>query len=171
MADLARVRIWAEALIALHLDPSWTFAFDHARTRAGACHYGEKRITVSRHLAGRFEDDEIHQVLLHEVAHALAGSRAGHGPRWKATAAEPRLRGVAAALGAPSPRSLAPWVGACPAGHAHFRYRKPTRPLACGLCSKRFDRAHLIAWTKREVPSGAAASASARSAAGREGAA
>ncbi len=170
MADLARVRIWAEALISLHLDPSWTFAFDHARTRAGACHYGEKRITVSRLLAGRFEDDEIHQVLLHEVAHALAGSRAGHGPRWKKVAAELGYEGSRLHSGAVA-EELAPWVGACPAGHAHVRYRKPTRPLACGLCSKRFDKAHLIAWTKREVPSGAAASGRAAGTDRREGAA
>ena len=31
-----RVRRWADALIALHLDPSvWTFDFDNAKTRAG----------------------------------------------------------------------------------------------------------------------------------------
>ena len=77
MADLARVRIWADALIALHLDPSWSFDFDHARTRAGACHYGDRRITVSRHLAGRFEDDEIHQVLTWPATHeqVVAASR------------------------------------------------------------------------------------------------
>ena len=80
MADLARVRHWANALIALHLDKSWTFAFDNARTRAGLCDYAKKRISVSRLLAGRYDDDEIHQVLLHEVAHALAGAGAGHGP-------------------------------------------------------------------------------------------
>ena len=89
MADLDRVRRWADALIALHLDPSvWSFGFDRATTRAGLCSYSTHRITVSRHLASRYEDDEIHQVLLHEVAHAIAGPRAGHGPRWKAVASD-----------------------------------------------------------------------------------
>ncbi|HEU4757078.1 MAG TPA: SprT-like domain-containing protein, partial [Agromyces sp.] len=79
MAELERVRIWAEALIALHLDPAaWTFGFDNAKKRAGLCNYTEKRISVSRYLALRYEDDEIHQILLHEVAHAMAGPRAGH---------------------------------------------------------------------------------------------
>ena len=86
MAELQRVRTWAHALIDLHLDPSWSFAFDNAKTRAGLCNYTNQRISVSRHLAARFGDDEIHQVLLHEVAHAIAGTRAGHGPRWKAIA-------------------------------------------------------------------------------------
>jgi predicted SprT family Zn-dependent metalloprotease len=151
VADLDRVRRWAAALIDLHLDPAvWTFGFDNAKTRAGLCNYTTKRITVSRHLAGRYDDDEIHQVLLHEVAHALAGSRAGHGPRWKAVATDLGYVGSRLHDGAIA-SELAPWVGVCPAGHEHFRYRQPARPLACGRCSRRYDPAHLITWTKREV--------------------
>jgi predicted SprT family Zn-dependent metalloprotease len=150
MADLARVRRWADALIALHLDPSWTFDFDNAKKRAGLCNFTLKRITVSRYLAARYGDDEIHQILLHEVAHALAGARAGHGPTW---------RSVAAGLGYDGKRThdgeiaddLAPWVGTCPAGHTHYRYRRPTRPLACGLCGRGFTAAHVITWIRREI--------------------
>lgn len=150
MAELDRVRHWADALIALHLDPTWTFGFDNARTRAGLCSYDRKRITVSRLLAARYDDDEIHQVLLHEVAHAIAGPRAGHGPRWKAVAAElgyegKRLHGGAIA------DELAPWIGQCPAGHVHYRYKRPTRVVSCAICSKRFDPAFEISWRKRDV--------------------
>ncbi|WP_426625177.1 SprT-like domain-containing protein [Leifsonia sp. McL0607] len=153
MAELDRVRHWANALIALHLDPAvWSFEFDNAKTRAGLCNYTAKRITVSRYLAARYDDDDIHQILLHEVAHALAGSRAGHGPRWRAIALDlgyegKRLHGGAIA------DDLAPWVGTCPRGHTHYRYRKPARALACGACSRRFDSANLIAWVHREVSS------------------
>ncbi len=150
MADLDRVRRWADALIALHLDPTWTFGFDNARTRAGLCSYDRKRITVSKLLAARYDDDEIHQVLLHEVAHAMAGPRAGHGPRWKAVAADlgyegKRLHGGAIA------DELAPWIGQCPAGHVHYRYKRPTRVVSCAICSKRFDPAFEISWRKRDV--------------------
>jgi hypothetical protein len=117
MADLERVRRWADALIALHLDPTvWSFGFDNAKKRAGLCNYTAKHISVSRYLAARYDDDEIHQILLHEVAHELA-----------------------------------PWVGQCPAGHEHFRYREPQRPLSCGLCRRGFDRANLIVWRHREI--------------------
>ena len=52
MADLERVRRWAEALIVLHLDPAvWSFGFDNAKKRAGLCNYTAKRISVSRYLA------------------------------------------------------------------------------------------------------------------------
>lgn len=148
MADLERVRRWADALIALHLDAGWSFAFDSAKTRAGLCNYTERRISVSRYLAAKYEDDDIHQVLLHEVAHAMAGSRAGHGPRWRATAAELGYEGKRLHDG-PIADELAPWVGACPAGHVHYRYRRPARPLACGRCSRRFDAANAISWTRR----------------------
>lgn len=148
MSELDRVCICAEALIRLHLDDGWTFAFDNARTRAGLCRYDRKRISVSRLLAARYEDDEIHQVLLHEVAHAMAGPRAGHGPRWRVTAAGIGYEGARLHDGAIA-TELAPWVGTCPAGHQHFRYRRPTRPLSCGRCSRRFDPAFRIAWTRR----------------------
>jgi predicted SprT family Zn-dependent metalloprotease len=144
------VRKWADALIALHLDPTWTFGFDSAKTRAGLCNYTDRRITVSRYLAQRYEDDEIHQVLLHEVARACRRSRAGHGPKWKAVAADLGYEGKRLHDGAIADE-LAPWVGTCPAGHTHYRYRKPTRILACGRCAKRFDPANTITWVHRVV--------------------
>ncbi|WP_150307827.1 SprT-like domain-containing protein [Planctomonas psychrotolerans] len=151
MADLERVRVEAKNLIARHLDPTvWSFAFDNAKTRAGLCNYGIKRITVSRYLASRYDENEIHQVLLHEVAHALAGPRAGHGPKWRSIAAGIGYVGKRTHSGEIA-NDLAPWIGMCPAGHEHYRYRRPTRPLACGLCTRRFSPRHLIDWQKREI--------------------
>ena len=150
MAELHRVRHWADALISLHLDPSWSFAFDRATTRAGLCDHRTRRISVSRHFAERYEDDEIHQVLLHEVAHALAGPRAGHGPRWKSVARELGYEGKRL-LDHSISNELAPWVGRCPGGHEVFRYRRPTRAVSCAQCSRRFDPAFLLTWTKRPV--------------------
>ena len=117
---------------------------------AGLCNYDAKRISVSRLLAARYEDDEIHQVLLHEVAHALAGARAGHGPRWRQIARDlgyegKRLHGGAIA------DELAPWVGHCPQGHVHYRYKRPTRVVSCAKCSRRFDPRYEISWRKRDV--------------------
>jgi predicted SprT family Zn-dependent metalloprotease len=148
VADLVRVRTWANALIALHLDDSWSFGFDNAKTRAGLCNYTRKRITVSRYLAEKFEDDAIHQTLLHEVAHAMAGPRAGHGPKWKAVANELGYEGGRLHDG-PIADEFAPWVGTCPAGHIIHRYRRPTRPMACGKCARRYDPANAIQWVKR----------------------
>jgi predicted SprT family Zn-dependent metalloprotease len=152
VADLKRVRTWAEALIALHLDPTvWSFGFDNAKTRAGLCSFNTHRITVSRYLAGRYEDDEIHQILLHEVAHALAGPRVGHGPKWRTIAKELGYDGKRTHDGSIADE-FAPWVGTCPAGHVHYRYKRPARQLACGRCSRRFDPRFAIEWRQRAVP-------------------
>lgn len=150
MAELHRVRAWAEALIRLHLDDSWHFAFDAAKQRAGLCDFARKRISVSRYLAARFADDEIHQVLLHEVAHALAGPGAGHGPRWQHVARELGYEGGTTHHGETA-TELAPWVGRCPAGHTAYRYRRPTRAMSCAKCSRVFDPQHAFRWVKREI--------------------
>jgi len=150
MSELHRVRHWAEALIAAHLDPSWTFAFDNAKRRAGLCDYTHKRISVSRYLAARYDDDTNHQTLLHEVAHALAGPRAGHGARWKAVARELGYVGGATHNGETA-TDLAPWIGVCPAGHVAYRHRKATRPTSCAKCAPQFDERHAFAWTRREI--------------------
>jgi predicted SprT family Zn-dependent metalloprotease len=151
MADLARVTRWADALIALHLDPSvWSFGFDNAKTRAGQCNYTAHRITVSRYLTAQYDDDEIHQILLHEVAHALAGSAAGHGPRWVAIAREIGYEGSRLHDGTRADE-LAPWIGRCPAGHEFYRHRRPKSRLSCSLCARGFSSAHLIEWARRDV--------------------
>lgn len=142
------MRVWAEALIALHLDASWTFAFDTAKTRAGLCDHARRRISVSRYLAARFDDDAIHQVLLHEVAHAVAGPRAGHGRRWLLTARELGYTGGRTHDG-PVAIEHARWIGTCPGGHEHVRFRRPSRPVSCGRCSRRYDPANAIVWRDR----------------------
>ncbi|QKJ18449.1 SprT-like domain-containing protein [Microbacterium hominis] len=150
MSELRDVRRWAEALISLHLDPSWTFAFDNAKRRAGLCDYTRRRISVSRYLAARYDDDTNHQTLLHEVAHALAGAGAGHGPRWKALARELGYVGGTTHHGETA-TELAPWVGTCPSGHVAYRHRRPGRAMSCAKCAPRFDERFAFAWTRREI--------------------
>lgn len=150
MSELAHVRRDAEEMLRTHLDSSWTFAFDNAKRRAGACDYTRKRITVSRYLAARYDDETNRQTLLHEIAHALAGARAGHGAAWKRTALALGYTGGVTHHGETA-TELAPWVGVCPAGHIAYRHRKATRPTSCAKCSRRFDERHLFTWTRREI--------------------
>ena len=154
MSDAEAVRRLANDLIDRHLPGGvWAFAFDSAKRRAGLTDYGKHRISVSRYLVGGDTGTdlaEIEQVLLHEIAHALAGHRAAHGPVWRATAAGigyhgGRLHGRRIA------DDRAPWVGTCAAGHTHYRFRAPTTPLSCGTCSAGFSRAALVTW-RRRVP-------------------
>lgn len=150
MSDLALVRTQAEVLIRRHLDEEWTFAFDNAKRRAGLCDYTRRRISVSRYLAARFTDGENTQTVLHEIAHALAGPRAGHGPQWRRTAAQIGYVGGATHHGETA-TELAPWVGTCPAGHIAYRHRRSNRPTSCARCAPRFDERFLLMWTRREI--------------------
>ena len=152
MADLERVRRWAEALIVLHLDPRvWSFGFDNAKKRAGLCNYTAKHISVSRYLASRYDDDEIHQILLHEVAHAMAGSSRRARPEVGDDRRRPRVRRPSHPRRRGRARTRARGWGSAPRGTSISATVNPQRPLSCGLCRRGFDRANLIVWRHREI--------------------
>lgn len=104
----------------------WTFGLARTRRRLGVCKYREKRIEIAAYYATHSPEESVIDTLLHEIAHAIAGPAAGHGPRWKA---------VAVRLGA-TPRSCetsglavvmpGDWQASCPACKrvAHL-YRRP----------------------------------------------
>ncbi|MFT4211403.1 MAG: SprT-like domain-containing protein [Microbacterium sp.] len=150
MSELHLVRDWAEELIDRHLDATWSFGFDNAKRRAGLCDYTRHRISVSRYLAARYDDETNRQTLLHEVAHALVGSAAGHGIRWKRAARDLGYTGGVTHRGETA-IELAPWVGICPAGHVVYRHRRATRATSCALCAPVFDPRHALTWTRREI--------------------
>ena len=138
----------ALGLMKQHLDVSrWSFGWDNAKRRAGLCNYTESRITISKYLVMAHTVDESLQVVLHEIAHALSGKKEGHGKKWLATAKSIGYR-AERFTGTEIAREVAPWRGQCPVGHEHFRYRKPTRPLSCGVCSRSFSSASLITWMR-----------------------
>lgn len=150
--DVTWISDRARELMAAHLDGSWTFAFDRARTRAGLCRHDRRRISVSRELTGAMSPDQIDQVLLHEIAHALAGPDAHHGPQW---------RRIAMAIGCTGERVVdvqaaqpRPWVGTCPRGHTLHRIRRPAGIRSCGRCSHSFDERFVISWARTDPATG-----------------
>lgn len=144
--------LFVEALctrqLARFLSADWSFAFDSGKRRAGICVYTDKQIRLSRHLVMLHSIDDARQVLWHEIAHALCGKAEGHGKHWLATAKSMGYR-AEKFTGNTIAENTASWVGACPAGHEHYRYRKPTRALSCAKCSRSFSRAALISWQQR----------------------
>ena len=135
----------AGELMRQHLGTEWQFRFDHAKRRAGACHYHTREITVSRYFIAQATADEFRQVLLHEIAHALAGPATGHGPVWRRTARSIGYTGRRT-LGKDFAGDLAAWVGTCPGGHSHRRFRKPKHTASCSKCWPRFDARYVIEW-------------------------
>lgn len=63
----------------------WGITFNKRKRAAGLCRYRTKRIEISLyHLNDEWSS--VRNTILHEIAHAKAGSAAKHGPLWKATA-------------------------------------------------------------------------------------
>jgi predicted SprT family Zn-dependent metalloprotease len=137
----------AAKLFQQHGIVNYSFGFDRAIRRAGLCDYTKRRITISKHLLATGDLDQIEQVLLHEIAHALVGKTAGHGKLWRAKATEigyrhERIDGSSLAA------NSAKWRGVCPGQHEHFRSRRPTSQLSCKLCAPSFSRRYLISWVE-----------------------
>ena len=139
----------AKTLMGEHLDLSvWTFGFDSAKKRLGVCKYDEFLISLSRYFVDLHSLDEIDQVLRHEVAHAIAGPKAGHSTKWKKIATEIGYQHKKIS-GDEIGNATAKLIGVCPNGHTVYRHRKPKTALSCSKCAPKFDRRFLITWSTR----------------------
>ena len=143
--ELTGVRELARGLMDEHGLHRWTLRFDSAKRRAGLCRYDTRVISLSRPLTALYSAEEVRETVLHEIAHAIAGPSAGHGPRWRRVAVEIGASG-SRCVDADAPTVPAPWVGRCPAGHTHQRFRRPIRPMSCSRCRAGFSVEHLIRW-------------------------
>lgn len=97
---LTDVRMMAETLIEQHGLDGWSFDFDRAVKRLGQTVYSKRQITISRTHALNDGAKSVRDTILHEIAHVLAGPRAGHGAEWKRIArrigATPESHGASA---------------------------------------------------------------------------
>lgn len=83
---LMEVQAQARALMDRHGLIEWSFRFNHAERQLGLCRYQEKRILLSRGHAANGTRERVTDTILHEIAHALAGPSARHGPAWQMVA-------------------------------------------------------------------------------------
>ena len=95
---LKEVAAQARELMDRHGLGEWILRFTAAQKKLGECRPRQNLILLSRTHAVNGQPGQVTDTILHEIAHALAGPGAGHGPAWKA---------IARRLGA-TPRSCAP---------------------------------------------------------------
>lgn len=85
-------------LVAKHI-PEYSFKWNRRKKTYGLCSYRTKTIQLSTFLTKSCPEEQVRDTILHEIAHAIAGYEAGHGPKWKAVArqigAAPKARGPA----------------------------------------------------------------------------
>lgn len=132
----------ARELMNTHGYGHWTFQFDRAKKRAGCCKYRRQVISLSVYYVANNSIEEITDTILHEIAHAIAGKDAGHGPCWKHVCrrigANPERCYDSAKVVMPKGR----WLARCSKCGHEFRYhRRPKRienkyHIPCGRESK-----------------------------------
>jgi predicted SprT family Zn-dependent metalloprotease len=131
------------------LAEGWSLHIGTALRTFGSCGWEARRITLSGPLIALNDAAEVRDTILHEIAHALAGRKAGHGRVWQlmalAVGARPQRCYSAKTVRVPPWR----WRFACPTcGHTGTRLRKPARRLSCGRCAPgRFDAKYVLRWT------------------------
>lgn len=133
-------------LMQRHCLHGWTFAFDRAKRRFGCCDYDRRRISLSSHLVQLNSEDQVQDTILHEIAHALAGRKAGHGKTWQQVAKAigcSTMRCYDATVIEPPPR----FEGTCP-GCLRKIHRLLRKRVACARCSPRFDPRYLFVWAR-----------------------
>lgn len=60
----------------------WRIVWDNARKRGGQCRYDTRTISLSRLIVPTWDEAEIRNVLLHEIAHALTPGHS-HDAVWR----------------------------------------------------------------------------------------
>lgn len=148
---MLRARLHTEALLVLFgLDQQgWTFSWNRRRRNMGLCRYPHNgkpgRIELSVYLVERNDFGTIDDTIRHEIAHALVGHTAGHGPLWKEacriTGANPHRIGHA-------DMPLGHWQAVCPTCQRdHRRHRRP-RVLHGWHCRKCGPARGPLKWVK-----------------------
>ena len=127
----------AEGLMAEHKLRGWVFCYNRGKRTLGMCDYTRKRIELSRYFVSHNEEAAVLDTVLHEIAHALAGERAGHGPKWRAVCERIGAKPERLDREAVMPRGH--WAATCPGcGSIHRRFRRPLlgRTYVCTSCGR-----------------------------------
>lgn len=124
--DLKQLTETAAQQLAEHGLTGWAFELSGAKRRLGVCKYRKKRIEISEYYARNNPAEAVLDTLLHEIAHALAGPEAKHGPAWKAVAI--RIGATPRACDDSPDTVIQPgnWQTTCPGcNKTHHRYKRP----------------------------------------------
>ena len=82
--DLRELEAIAERELLKHGLKDWSFGLATTKRRQGVCKFRDRRIEIAEYFARHNPPEKVLDTLLHEIAHALAGPKARHGPAWKA---------------------------------------------------------------------------------------
>lgn len=78
----------AQDLVEKHLPSEWCVILVRSRTLAGECVHSKHEIRINIDSILHYNRKQLIDVVLHEIAHALAGPGKGHGLAWAEKALE-----------------------------------------------------------------------------------
>ena len=112
----------------------WTFRFDRAKRRFGACNYTTQTISLSRQLTELNSPAQVRETLIHEIAHALTPG-AHHSKAWQEACVklgiDPKRCYTSAEVEQPPPLY---WL-VCKSCHLKVpRNRRSRKTFACKRC-------------------------------------
>lgn len=82
--DIREANAYCKEMILQHLPGSdWELRWDRAAGRAGMTNFETGRIVLSATAVEQYTDEQVEQLMLHEIAHVLAGPKSDHGKLWK----------------------------------------------------------------------------------------
>lgn len=146
----------ARTLMNQHGLSDWKIEWSRAKKTHGLCRYSTKTLVFSAVAFQHIGEAEVRDTILHEIAHALAGHRAGHGPEWRRVCLAIGGNGKQYVTREAAQAVPAAWVGTCRNGHTSQMHRAPLRVKACGHCSPSFRPENVYTWKQngRTVPVG-----------------
>lgn len=143
-----KVEIRVQQLFKKHLLQGWKFAWARGKNTAGTCHHAKRLITLSKPIAELSTMSQVEQTIYHEIAHAIAGHGAGHGPYWLKIA---QSIGYQAGQYHEGPTPPPQWLGTCPRGHQVVRHRltaETQKRSSCAQCSPTYNAAYRYQWLR-----------------------
>tara|TARA_Y100001951_G_C11121069_1_gene172797 strand:+ start:83 stop:577 length:495 start_codon:yes stop_codon:yes gene_type:complete len=135
---LTETILLARELMEKHKLDGWKLKFDESKSHLGQCRYSEKSIYLSYPYVEINDEKIIRNTILHEIAHALAGSGHGHNRIWKTIARHIGCTGDRCTRGAERPRGK--WTRHCEnCGYEVQSHRRTSKARACGECCEKHN--------------------------------
>jgi len=142
----------ARNLMTTHGVGDWTLTVNRrAKTRNGLCNYTTRTIEVAaKMLHPDYPESNFLNTVTHEIAHAIAGFEAGHGPVWAAAHRALGGDGERCAKRVKGHEAPHAWTGTCPKGHFMKRHRLTARSRnsSCPKCAPYYDPANAFVWKR-----------------------
>jgi predicted SprT family Zn-dependent metalloprotease len=124
------------------LEAGWTFEFNNRKRASGLCNFRKQKIFLSEPRTELNDEAFVLNTVLHEIAHALVGSKNGHNIIWQMKAKAIGCNGQRAYRNDDETKTPAgKYRATCPnCGNTVIYYKKTKKRRACGFCCAKYNQ-------------------------------